>query len=148
MCSSDLAAGKAIILILIFLACGARIKSGLGGAIIVTLTASLLVLAIGGLAQSMAIKTRSQEAVGATFPLIFVTIFMSSAFFPTALMDGWFRALAENNPITWTVDPVRRLVIEGWSTTDALQALGVPLLLSVATISLAIRSLQRMLRSI
>ena len=73
---------------------------------------------------------------------------MSSAFFPTALMDGWFRALAENNPITWTVDPVRRLVIEGWSATDALQALGVPLLLSVLTISLAIRSLQRMLRSV
>tara|TARA_Y100000746_G_C15468185_1_gene435165 strand:+ start:1804 stop:2601 length:798 start_codon:yes stop_codon:yes gene_type:complete len=143
-----IAAGKAIILILIFLACGARIKSGLSGAVIVTLTASLLVLAIGGLAQSMAIKTRSQEAVGATFPLIFVTIFMSSAFFPTALMDGWFRALAENNPITWTVDPVRRLVIEGWSSTDALQALGVPLLLSVLTISLAIRSLQRMLRSV
>ena len=95
----------------------------------------------------MAIKTGSQEAVGATFPLIFVTIFMSSAFFPTALMDGWYRALAENNPITWTVDPMRRLVIEGWSTTDVLQALGVPLLISVVTISLAIRSLQGMLKS-
>ena len=81
------------------------------------------------------------------FDLIFVTIFMSSAFFPTSLMEGWFRALAENNPITWTVDPIRRLVIQGWSTTDALQALGVPLLISVVTVSLAIRSLQKMLRS-
>ncbi|HJM35616.1 MAG TPA: ABC transporter permease [Acidimicrobiales bacterium] len=83
-----IAAGKAIILILIFLACGARIKSGLGGAVIVTLTASLLVLAIGGLAQSMAIKTRSQEAVGATFPLIFVTIFHVVCFFPNRAY-GW-----------------------------------------------------------
>ncbi len=142
-----IAAGKAIILILIFLAFGAQIKAGIGGALIIILTASLLVLAIGGLAQSMAIRTGSQEAVGATFPLIFVTIFMSSAFFPTSLMEGWFRALAENNPITWTVDPIRRLVIQGWSTTDALQALGVPLLISVVTVTLAIRSLQKMLRS-
>ena len=43
-----IAAGKAIILILIFLAFGAQIKAGIGGALIIILTASLLVLAIGG----------------------------------------------------------------------------------------------------
>ena len=108
-------------------------------------SAVLLVLAIGGLGQVLAIRTGNQEAVNATFPLIFTSVFVSSAFFPTALMNGWFRVVAEANPVTWIVDPVRRLVIEGWSGTDALQALGVPLAISVVTVSMAVATLNRWL---
>ena len=34
------------------------------------------------------------------FPLVFVGIFISSAFFPTGLMKGWYQSVAEVNPIT------------------------------------------------
>jgi ABC-2 type transport system permease protein len=113
--------------------------------LVIMVVAALLVLAIGGVGQVLAIRTGSQEAVAATFPLVFVGIFMSSAFFPTALMSGWFRVVAESNPITWVIDPTRRLVISGWSASDALQAMAVPAMVGLITVSLAVWALHRKL---
>ncbi|MBT4678210.1 MAG: ABC transporter permease, partial [Acidimicrobiaceae bacterium] len=64
---------------------------------------------------------------------------------PTALMSGWFRVVAENNPITWVIDPMRRLVIAGWSTGDAIQAMVVPAVMALVTVCLAVRALHRKL---
>ena len=139
------AAIKAAVLVAVFLAFGAEVKGGPAAVLVIMAVAALLVLAIGGVGQILAIRTGSQEAVAATFPLVFVGIFMSSAFFPTALMSGWFRVVAENNPITWVIDPTRQLVISGWSTADALQAMAVPAAISVVTVSLAVRALHRKL---
>jgi ABC-2 type transport system permease protein len=139
------AAAKGALIVAVFLAFGAEVAGGPAAIAVVLGSAVLLVLAIGGLGQVLAIRTGNQEAVNATFPLIFTSVFVSSAFFPTALMNGWFRVVAEANPVTWIVDPVRRLVIEGWSGTDALQALGVPLAISVVTVSMAVATLNRWL---
>jgi ABC-2 type transport system permease protein len=139
------AAIKAAVLVAVFLAFGAEVKGGPAAVLVVMMVAALLVLAIGGVGQVLAIRTGSQEAVAATFPLVFVGIFMSSAFFPTALMSGWFRVVAENNPITWVIDPMRRLVIAGWSTGDAIQAMVVPAVMALVTVCLAVRALHRKL---
>ena len=72
---------------------------------------------------------------------------MSSAFFPTNLMSGWFREVAEANPVTWIIDPVRRLILEGWSWSDVGQALAVPLVISVVTVTMAVVTLNRKLSS-
>jgi ABC-2 type transport system permease protein len=143
--ASLVAAIKAAVLVAVFLAFGAEVKGGPAAVLVIMAMAALLVLAIGGVGQVLAIRTGSQEAVAATFPLVFVGIFMSSAFFPTALMSGWFRVVAENNPITWVIDPTRRLVIAGWSTGDAIQAMVVPAAVALVTVSLAIRALHRKL---
>ena len=139
------AAGKTLVIVAVFMVFGAEIAGGPAAVLVLLAVSSLLVLVIGGISQVLAIRTGSQEAVGATFPLIFVTIFMSSAFFPTTLMSGWFRVVAQNNPITWIVDPLRRLVVVGWSWTDAAAALGIPAVCAVGTVGAALAALQRKL---
>jgi len=139
------AAGKTLVIVAVFMVFGAEIAGGPAAVLVLLAVSSLLVLVIGGISQVLAIRTGSQEAVGATFPLIFVTIFMSSAFFPTNLMSGWFRVVAQNNPITWIVDPLRRLVVVGWSWTDAAAALGIPAVCAVGTVGAALAALQRKL---
>ena len=139
------AAGKTLVIVSAFMVFGAEIAGGPAAVLVLLVVSSLLVLVIGGISQVLAIRTGSQEAVGATFPLIFVTIFMSSAFFPTNLMSGWFRVVAQNNPITWIVDPLRRLVVVGWSWTDAAAALGIPTVCAVGTVGAALVALQRKL---
>ena len=139
------AAGKTLVIVAVFMVFGAEIAGGPAAVLVLLAVSSLLVLVIGGISQVLAIRTGSQEAVGATFPLIFVTIFMSSAFFPTSLMSGWFRVVAQNNPITWIVDPLRRLVVVGWSWTDAAAALGIPTVCAVGTVGAALAALQRKL---
>lgn len=139
------AAVKTLILIGVFMAFGAEIAAGLPGVLAIVATGVLLAMAIGGLGLVIALRTGSQEAVNATFPLVFVTIFISSAFFPTELMDGWYGEVARRNPITWIIDPVRRLCIEGWSWSDTGQALGITAGLSVVTIAAAVLALRHRL---
>ena len=98
--------------------------------------------------KSVALRTGSAEATQSLFPLIFVFTFVSSAFFPTALMKGWYQSVAEANPFTFIVDPTRRLVIAGWSWSDVGQAVGFSLILVVASMSIAYRAhLGRLRRS-
>ena len=136
------AAVKTLVLIGVFMAFGAEIKAGIPGVLAIMVTSVLLALAIGGLGLVIALRTGSQEAVNSTFPLVFVTIFISSAFFPTELMTGWYGAVARRNPVTWVIDPVRRLVISGWSWSDVGQAFGITAGLGVVTIAAAVVALR------
>ncbi len=81
----------------------------------------------------------------AAFPLIFILLFMSSAFFPAELMDGWFQWMALHNPLSWMIDAARRLVIFGFDWSDAFEAVAVPAAISVFTIAIAVRQMQKRL---
>lgn len=136
---------RASILLGIFVAFGAAVAGGIGAVVVLLGTAVGLVLALGGVGVVIALRTGSQEAVSSTFPVVFVLLFLSSAFFPTALMTGWYQWVAERNPITLIIDPVRRLLIVGWSWSDAGQALGVAFAFAAAAIAWAVVALNRRL---
>jgi ABC-2 type transport system permease protein len=145
--SAVFAGAQALALMGVFFAFGVRIQGGVPAAIVVVATAVLLALAIGALGLVLALRTSSQEAVQSTFPVIFVLLFVSSAFWPTSLMKGGYQWAARHNPITLIIDPVRRLVIEGWSWGDAAQALGITVALATVTTALAFLAMRRRLRA-
>ena len=134
------AAFQSIVLMVVFLAFGAPVKSGIGGAVALVVISVLLAVALAGFGLMVALRTGSPEATQAMFPLIFVAIFVSSAFFPTELMKGWYQQVAEVNPITLIINPTRELVITGWSWSDFGQATGITLLVAVLSLSLSYRA--------
>jgi ABC-2 type transport system permease protein len=136
---------QALALVVVFFVFGVRIESGLPGVGVLLVTAVLLALAIGALGVVLALRTSSQEAVQSTFPVIFVMLFVSSAFWPTSLMQGTYRAVARHNPITFVIDPVRRLVIERWSWGDAGQAIGITIAFAAVTTAMAFAALRHRL---
>ncbi|GJM38474.1 MAG: transport permease protein [Acidimicrobiales bacterium] len=144
--AASAAAVQAIVLMSIFLLFGAPVKSGLAGAVALVIISVALGVAISGFGLAVAIRTGSTEATQAMFPLIFVMIFISSAFFPTALMRGWYQSVAEINPFTLIIDPTRNLVISGWSWSDFGQALAMTALVAVVSLGLAYRAYLRRLR--
>lgn len=143
--SALFAAVQAAVIMVVFLAFGARAEGGVAAVVVILAVAVLLAVAIGALAAALALRTGSQEAVQSVFPLLFVLIFVSSAFFPTSTMTGWYRVLAERNPITWVMDPTRNLTIVGWDTGEALAAVVLSALLAVAAVGVALVALRRRL---
>ena len=141
-----LGALQALLFIALFVLFGAPIVGGLGAVLVLVLMAMLLSVFVGGFGAAMGLRTGSQEAVQSTFPLVFILMFMSSAFFPTSLMTGWYASVANNNPLTWLVDGARALVISDFAFDEALRALGVSLVLAVATVAWAAYELRRRLR--
>lgn len=143
--SAVLALMQTVIFTALLMAFGASIKSGAVGYVVILATAALLGIGIGGLAIALALRTGSAEAVQATFPAFFISLFLSSAFFPAALMSGWFKTVALVNPMSTMIDAVRRLMISGLTFADVAKALLVPSLLAVASVSLAALALRRRL---
>jgi ABC-2 type transport system permease protein len=145
--SAVLGAVQAVLFIAIFAVFGAEIEGGVAAVAVLMLAASVLAVAVGGFAAGLGLRTGSQEAVQNAFPLLFVLVFVSSAFFPTALMKGWYQTVAEANPITWMIDAMRSLVIDGFSATEALTAIGVAAGLAVITLTLATTQFRWRLRA-
>jgi ABC-2 type transport system permease protein len=140
-----LGAFQALIFVAIFMAFGAPIEGGIGAIVVLILVGFFLALAVGGFAAAIGLRTGSQEAVQNTFPLLFVLVFVSSAFFPTALMEGWYQTVAELNPITWMIDGARDLVIYGFDIGDAIRAVGIATVLALVAIALATTQFRRRL---
>jgi len=140
-----LGATQSIVFLAIFAAFGAEVKAGVPGILVLVLTGTLLSLSIGTIGTAMALRTGSVEAVQGAFPLVFISLFASSAFFPRQLMRGWFHAVATWNPFSWMIDGLRHLILVGWSTNDALAAIGVPVVITVFGVAISLRQLQRRL---
>lgn len=140
-----LGAIQAVIFVTVFMLFGAPIEGGVGAVLVLVLVGFFLALAIGGFAGAIGLRSGSQEAVQNTFPLLFVLVFVSSAFFPTALMEGWYQTVAEVNPITWMIDSARDLVIYGFDLADAVRAVGIAIALALLAIALATTQFRRRL---
>jgi len=124
---------------------GADVRGGIPGRLVLLIVAVLLSLGLGSIAAGLAARTGQPEAVQGFFPLIFILLFLSSAFFPTQLMSGWYQRLAELNPITWMVDGMRVQVLEEFSPSAAAVSIGVCLAICAIGMLYATRQLNRRL---
>jgi len=77
------------------------------------------------------------------FPLFFVLLFLSSAFFPRDLIEqDWFRTIATYNPVSYMVEGIRSLVIVGWDTGALAAAFAISAAAIVVFLALSSRALR------
>lgn len=121
---------------------GATVKGGIPAVLAIVLTSAVFAVGIGGFAVAIGLRTGSSEAVQAFFPLFFIVMFTSSGFFPRQLMSGWFKAVATGNPLSWMIDDLRHLTIQGFAIADAARAFAVAAALAVVSVVVAWRALR------
>ena len=121
---------------------GANLAAGVGGAVVLLALAVLIGVAFGGLGLLMALRTGSAEAVQGLFPLMFVVFFLSSLNLPRNLIEtDWFRAIATYNPVSYLVEGIRSLVITGWDAEALALGFGVAIGLGALSFYAAGRAL-------
>ncbi|MFN2506049.1 MAG: ABC transporter permease [Acidimicrobiales bacterium] len=123
---------------------GFRVHTG-----VVPFLAAIALLLLFGLAMSwimalIGLRTGNAEAAqAASFPMMALLVFASSAFVSTATMPGPLRAYAEHQPVSATVDAVRALVIGGPTGGKVLAAVLWSLGIIVVFSTLAVRRYRR-----
>jgi ABC-2 type transport system permease protein len=94
---------------------GAGIETGVAGAVVIVVLATIISLAFGSLGAFAALRTGSGEAVQGLFPLLFAALFLSSVNLPRDLIEiDWFQTVATWNPVSYMLEGIRALLIEGW----------------------------------
>src|SRR5262245_11296172 len=125
---------------------GAEIHGGLGGALVMIVLTSLTAVAFGGLGASVALSTGRASVVQGLFPLVFVVLFLSTAFFPQNLILDPAAAIAKYNPLSFIVDGVRDPVISSITSEDFWQAIAAIAIIGSISIGLSAIALRRRLR--
>ena len=136
---------QAVMFLAIFMAFGARVHSGFLGFIGLIVATALLGLAISGMVAGLAIKSGSPEVVQGSFPLVFVTLFLSSTFFPRHYMTGWYRKVADWNPMSHIVEGMQGFMNHPLAASQFVRAWLIPLGVAIIGVAFALRSLSKRL---
>jgi ABC-2 type transport system permease protein/oleandomycin transport system permease protein len=119
---------------------GFRIHAGLLG-----LAGAMALLLLFSFAMSWAFSvlalsvSNPEAAQAASFPILALLVFASSAFVPVATMPGWLQVWARNQPISMVIDAVRAFVLGGPTQAVALKAAawGIGIIAVFAPLSVA-----------
>jgi ABC-2 type transport system permease protein len=134
---------SATLYLVVGVAFGVGIASGVGGALVLIALALTISSAFACFGTFVALRAGTGEAVQGFFPLFFVLLFLSSAFFPRDLIEqDWFRTIATYNPVSYMVEGIRSLVISGWDGQALAQAFGIAGIAVVGFLALSARALR------
>jgi ABC-2 type transport system permease protein len=141
-----LGAATAVWFIVIGLVFGADFEQGVPGMIVMVVLTALAAAAFGGLSAAIALYTGQASVVQGLFPLIFVILFLSSAFFPSEFLHQPAQAVAEYNPLSFIVEGVREPVISSLTAKSLAEAVGAVGLVGALSVGLSAVALRRRLR--
>ena len=130
-----LGALQAFVYLGVGLAFGVHFVTGIGGMATLLLLAILIALGWAAVGVLLALRAGTGEKVQSQFPLLFFLVFISSMNLPRNLIEvGWFRDLATINPVSYLIEGLRTLIIEGWNAQALALGFGVTILMIVGAL--------------
>ena len=123
---------------------GVHVASGPAGILLLVLLALTVSAAFGALGIWIALRTGSGEAVQAQFPVLFFLIILSSMNLPRNLIEtDWFRTVATINPVSYMIEGLRSLIIEGWNLQALALGFGISIVAFICGMTLAAFALRK-----
>jgi ABC-2 type transport system permease protein len=129
---------QSLIYLSVGLISGVGIAAGVAGALVLLALSILIAFGFAGLGALLALRFGTGEAVQGFFPLLFVTVFLSSSSMPRNLIKvSWFHEVATYNPVSYMIEGLRSLIISGWDGQALALGFGSALALGALTLSFA-----------
>jgi ABC-2 type transport system permease protein len=142
---SDLVRGimTSTVVLLAGLALGARIESGVAGAVLIVLLSALFGVAYAGFGILVALRTRNVQATQSSFLLFFPLLFLTPNFVPFDRLSPVMETLARINPVSYVIVGLRSLIIDGWDWGKIGVCIGVIAAMGAVLTALSLRTIAR-----
>lgn len=101
-------------MVVIALLFGIRIKAGVLGFIVLAVLTGLWAMVFSGFLQLISLKSRSAAATNAGSLVFFPLLFLTPNFVPRNMLTRPMEIAATINPVTYVMEAVRSLVLDGW----------------------------------
>jgi ABC-2 type transport system permease protein len=128
-------------------ALGVRYASGLAGLAACLAIGAVFGAGVTALSMALAFSLRSH---GQFFPITgfagLPLTFVSSALVPVGLMPGWMQSMARLNPMTYAINTLRGLTLDGWQPAPLARAVAVLLVFDAAALAIATLAIRRSAR--
>ncbi len=123
------------------LALGAHMKSGILGAVVLVVLSALFGVGYAGFGILVALRTRNVQATNTSFLLFFPLLFLTPNFVPFDRLSPLMETLARINPVSYVIEGLRSLVINGWDLAKLAACVGVIVALGVVLTALSLRAI-------
>ena len=125
---------------------GAGFETGPAGVVVFVAMAAMWSLAFAGFGYAVALKTGNPAAVQSIFMLFFPFLFLTTSYVPRDQLSGWLDTVATFNPVTYLLEGLRSLAIDGWSI-DVLWALLAIAAVGAVSMSMCLAALRGRLKA-
>ena len=133
---------QAVVYLSVGLLAGASFEAGIAGLPVLIALSIAISAAFGTFGLWLGLRTGSGEAVQGTFPLLFIVLFFSSMTLPRDLIQNdWFRTVADWNPVSYMLEGIRSLFVDGWDGEALGLAFGFAAVLFAIALAGAARAL-------
>lgn len=109
-----------LLVVAVALVLGVRIATGPLGLLVILLTAALLTMSVTAAFSALAYAVPQHGTFFAVAGFVSLPLlFMSNAFVPLDVMPAWMEVVARLNPLTYAIDAIRTLALDGWEARIA-----------------------------
>ena len=129
-------------LVLLGLAFGITIASGVIGFVLLIALAALWAVVFSGFMQLIALKTRSAAATNSAGLIFFPLLFLTPNFVPRDLLTRPMEIAATFNPVTYVMEALRSLILEDLDWGGILPGFAVVAVLFVVMLILNVRMIR------
>jgi ABC-2 type transport system permease protein len=137
---------QGVIVLVLLLAVGVRIQTGVLGVFAIFALLILFAMAWSCVSMISALRTQNARLVQSLFVFVFPFLYLTTSQAPMSLLPPTFRTIATYNPVTYIIEGVRALVLSGWNSPAIWQGFGVATVLCVVMVSLTLASFQKAMK--
>jgi ABC-2 type transport system permease protein len=110
-----LVTGQVVLVLMVALAMGITVASGLPGVAAILTADALLIMALTAASSALVYRVPTHGTFFAVTGFIMLPLlFMSNAFVPVNAMPDWMAMVARGNPLTYAIEAMRILILYGW----------------------------------
>lgn len=131
-----------LLITIVGLIAGTGMATGPLGVLTLMAIGGLFGLAYSGLGLAIALRTGSAQAAQLGFLIFFPLLFLSPAFAPKEVFSPWLEAVATVNPVTYILQGMRGVILDGWDFAALGKAAAAVLALGTFTMTLVLGALR------
>jgi ABC-2 type transport system permease protein len=125
---------------------GVRFETGPLGILAFILLGAMWSLAFSGFGYAIALKTGNPGAVNSSFLLFFPFLFLTTSYVPMDELSGWLETVAKFNPVTYLLEGMRSLIVDGWEWDELAEAVAAIVIVGAVSMSMCFAALRGRIR--
>jgi ABC-2 type transport system permease protein len=125
---------------------GAHIRGGVIGVLLIAAIGALAGTGFGAIGVMLALRAKNASTVQGIFPLVFVVLFVSTAFFPRNLLESPVREIARYNPLSYVADGIRDPILHTLHAAPLLEGFAAAAGIAAVAIAFSVIALRGKLR--
>jgi ABC-2 type transport system permease protein len=138
--------GQGLVMLILLLLWGVRFETGFWGVLAIFAILTLFAMAWSCIGMIIALRAQNARLVQSMFILVFPLLYLTTSQSPRELLPETFARITDFNPVTYIIEGIRALVLQGWGSPEIWQAFVAAGSMFVVLVTVTVLSFRKALK--